>query len=516
MSLWGALERAAERFPERPFLTGSLGADQTRADLLNDARCLMTSLRKCGVSRGDRVVIMAPASAEVISLQWALAGIGVIQVPLNTSLHGPLLVNLLKEISPKLAASTGEYAETIAAALEQAGFDVPLLAISAPDGALPNCITWADAVASQPGRADPSPHHGPLVIIYTSGTTGPSKGVVLSNRWAIEYCRRANEALGITEDDTVYGFLPLFHIAGQYAQVDAAALMGARLALCPPFRSDRFWQDIERYGCTSTVLMSSMASVLRERRTPPGSLRKLHIVPLPPDFAEIGKRLNCRVTTNYGSTEASIAIANPTPVDSASCGFVAEGYEARIVDEWDEELPNGSIGELVLRTERPWTMMSEYWRRADATSRAWRNGWLHTGDLFTRREDGSFVFVDRAKDAIRRRGENISSAELEALICLNRHIREAAAVAMDLEEGDQEVCVYYVSEKVGGAFIEPEALMAELEAVVPRYMLPRYLKRVDDLPRTQTGKVRKADLRNAPASEFWDRRSSGMASAPGS
>jgi len=503
MSLWQALDASARKWPKDIFLTGPLGGDLTRGDLLAQARRVMSALRAWCVRPGERVAVMASASSEVVALQWALAGLGAIQVPVNTSLRGPLLADLLAETQPRLIVVDAGQHPKLAELPEDPSREVLILG---PSATAPGSVrTWEAALGFEPGEPTAMTEHDPLVILFTSGTTGRSKGVVLSHRWGVDYSRRASQAMGIEAGDRHYGFLPLFHIAGQYAHVVGAALAGASVALCAPFRAADFWAEVKAWHCTAAVLMSSMTTVIRQVYSAEGSsLRKLHLIPLPPDFAALGRTLNCHVSTNYGSTEASIPLMNRSPTDHRSSGMLCEGYEARIVDEWDEELPPGAAGELVLRTSRPWTVMSEYWGRPEATAASWRNGWLHTGDVFIRRADGQFEFVDRVKDAIRRKGENISTFELEMLACLHPDVEEAAAVGIDNDAQDQEVVLFYSCKN--GQPLAQVSLLEHLEAVAPRFMVPRFLGQVPALPRTESGKVQKAQLRNVSLAKLWDRR----------
>jgi crotonobetaine/carnitine-CoA ligase len=209
-------------------------------------------------------------------------------------------------------------------------------------------------------------------------------------------------------------------------------------------------------------------------------------------------------------TEINVPIVSePNPAVAGTCGRLREGVEARIVDEADREVPVGTVGELILRTESPWALNSGYFKDPEASLRAWRNGWFHTGDGFRRDADGNYFFVDRIKDAIRRRGENISSFEVEVEILAHPAVRECAVVAVPNEASEDDVLA--IVAPVPGESIVPEQLLAFLQPRLAHFMLPRYIRIMNDLPRTPTQKVEKHVLRSAGLTpDTWDREKAGI------
>jgi crotonobetaine/carnitine-CoA ligase len=202
-------------------------------------------------------------------------------------------------------------------------------------------------------------------------------------------------------------------------------------------------------------------------------------------------------------------ISEPNPVRRGTCGKPRPGVEVRLVDAQDCEVPTGQIGEMIVRADRPYAMNSGYNRMPEATARAWRNGWFHTGDAFRKDEAGYYYFVDRVKDAIRRRGENISSFEVEVEVCAHPDVREAAAVAVPSAMSEDEVMV--IVAPVFGHVIDPEALCQFLSERMPYFMVPRYVRVMDALPKTPSAKVQKAELRSQGiTADTWDRERAGM------
>jgi len=235
------------------------------------------------------------------------------------------------------------------------------------------------------------------------------------------------------------------------------------------------------------------------------------IIPLGEDAAAAAERFGFdEVVTLFNMSEVSAPLCSgPNPTLRGLAGRLREGMEARIVDENDCELPDGVVGEVVLRSDVPWTLSHGYHRNPEATARAWRNGWFHTGDAFRRDAEGNYFFVDRLKDAIRRRGENISSYEVEAAILADPAILEAAAVGVPSELGEEEVLVVVVAKP--GQEIDPVAMIHALAGRLPHFMVPRYVRTVEALPKTPTAKVQKQALRaEGLTGETWDREAAGV------
>jgi crotonobetaine/carnitine-CoA ligase len=278
----------------------------------------------------------------------------------------------------------------------------------------------------------------------------------------------------------------------------------------PRFDTARFWSDVREYRATTTILLGAMANFLHQQPAHPDDattpLRDALLLPLVGDVDGFRERFGLRVRTTFNMTETACCILSDGGdlADDTSCGRVRPGFQARVVDADDVEVGPGELGELVLRGDEPWTLMAGYWGKPEATVAAWRNQWLHTGDGFTRDADGNFYFVDRIKDAIRRRGENISSAELEEEVNAHPDVVESAAVAVPSEYGEDEIKLVVVPRP--GTRPTPEELVAFLSDRVARFMVPRYVEIVDELPKTPTQKVRKVELRAAGVGPgTWDR-----------
>jgi crotonobetaine/carnitine-CoA ligase len=234
------------------------------------------------------------------------------------------------------------------------------------------------------------------------------------------------------------------------------------------------------------------------------------MVPLTDGAPTFRERFGIDIYTIFNMTEiSSPIISEPNPVRTGTCGRPRPGVEVRLVDAHDREVEVGEVGEMIVRTDRPYAMLSGYNAAPEATAAAWRNGWFHTGDAFRQDGDGYFYFVDRVKDAIRRRGENISSFEVEVEVCAHPDVREAAVVAVASELGEDEVLA--VVAPVPGRAISEPALFDFLKDRLPYFMVPRYIRVLDELPKTPSNKVMKAELRaQGVAAGAWDRERAGL------
>jgi crotonobetaine/carnitine-CoA ligase len=352
-----------------------------------------------------------------------------------------------------------------------------------------------------------------MAMIYTSGTTGPSKGVLCS--YLHHYAYASHLLPGeIGRTDRFYLCTPLSHVAGTAALV-GMVIRGGGLVVVEGFSASRFWDDIRAFEVTTTFFISSMATSLSKQpasdRDADNPLRSAYMAPLLPDVREFETRFGVSIYTGFGMTEVPTATHSGfSPQDTRSCGRAVdpECYELRIVDDSDIEVPDGTVGELILRHRYPWVLNSGYKDMPAATAEAWRNGWFHTGDYMIRNEGGEYFIIDRKKDVIRRRGESISSVEVEKALTQYPTVIEAAVVGVRLPDAtDEEVMAVLV---VRDGF-EPAELITFLVPRLPDFMVPRFVDIVPELPKTPSLKVAKYALRvTGIRATTWDRVAAGI------
>ncbi len=489
------------------------GSTWTWREALDIVRRTAAGLRALGVRQGDFVNVWLPNSKDNIAVWFAINYLGAVYVPINLAYRGRILEHVIANARSRLIVLHADLVERLAGINTAELADAVILGGPATPVA---GLRTHDASALAPTDFAPveSPTINPwepMKVIYTSGTTGPSKGVVVS--YLQVYSAIENGFPYLSGEDRFLVNLPLFHVSGTGAVV-VSVLNGGSFALVDSFNTSAFWDVVRETGSTTVVLLGVMASFLVKQ--PPSErdrghgLRSVIMVPLSEDAREFNARFGCDVYTVFNMTEiASPLYAGPNPEPVSTCGKPRPGVECRLVDENDCEVAPGEIGELILRTDRPWAMNSGYLNNPEATARAWRNGWFHTGDAFRIDESGSYFFVDRMKDAIRRRGENISSFEVENEVCAHAAVREAAAVAVPSDVGEDEVLV--VVAPAPGATVDPADLVRFLAERMPYFMVPRYIRVLDDLPKTPTQKVQKHLLRDAGVTDdVFDREAAGI------
>jgi crotonobetaine/carnitine-CoA ligase len=377
-----------------------------------------------------------------------------------------------------------------------------------------------EAVAGHPASPPPPAGEGvepvPVApgdiaaILYTSGTTGPSKGVRCPHAQLYWWGVLVSESLGIGEGDVLYTCLPLFHTNALTAFVQAL-VSGATFVLGERFSASRFWTRVRDADADVTYLLGAMVSILLAR-APETCDREHHVrVALAPAtparaFDRFRERFGVQLVEGYGSTETNNAIAaeHPGAGRGGYMGTVRSGFSARVVNEQDQPVPDGTAGELVLRHDEPFAFADGYWAMPEQTVVAWRNLWFHTGDRVVRDPDGWYRFLDRTKDAIRRRGENISSWEVEQVLLEHPAVQSAAAFPVPSELGEDEVMVAIVLEP--GAALTAAELIEHCRPRLAYFALPRYVELVEELPLTENGKVRKQVLRaRGVTAATWDR-----------
>ena len=507
------LERHAATQPDKVFARFQDGSEWTYAQTLANVQRTAAGLQALGVRQGENVHTWLPNGPDALRVWFALNHLGAVYVPLNVSYRGRILEHAIRLSGARLIVAHPVLAARLAEIDCPALTDLVVLGdadVHAP------ALRVHPASALDPASFELAPLERPIMpwdpqsIIYTSGTTGPSKGVVSS--YVHVYSGASSWPFGSADDRRLVN-LPLFHMGGTGA-VYASLMQGASVAIVDSFQTDTFWEVVDSNGVTNVVLLGGMATLLVKRPPSPSdrqhALRTVVLVPLLEDAPAFAERFNVDVYTTFNMTETSLPIIsglNPTPM--GTCGRPRAGVEARIVDENDCEVTQGEIGELIVRTDRPWAMNSGYYGNPEATARAWRNGWFHTGDAFRQDADGNFYFVDRMKDAIRRRGENISSFEVEAEVGSHPSVQECAAVAVPSELGEDEVLVAIVPQP--GCEIDPRALIEYLIPRMAHFMVPRYLRVITELPKTPTQKVQKHLLRSAGVTaDTWDREKAGI------
>lgn len=509
------LEKWVAVQPDKVFVKLSRSEEVTYREMFDLAVLTAAGLYRLGVRQGDTVVVWMPNGIDCLRVWFGINWLGATYVPINTAYKGGLLEHVLKNAGAETivahAGLAGLLKEVNTGSLRQ----VVVFGGEAP--AIEELAVYGADVLSRTAD-DPPP---PVVsispwdvqsIIYTSGTTGPSKGVMSS--YAHLHAMSGKESFYmLSADDRYMCNLPLFHVGGTIPVMGMLS-RGGSISMVASFSTEEFWPKIRETETTIVLLLGAMTNFISKR--PPSAedrnhpLTKVIIVPLSEDAPAFAKRFGVDVYTLYNMTEISTPLVSGlNPEQVGSCGRPRTGVEVRLVDSNECEVPIGNVGELIVRTDAPWALNSGYYKNPEATAVAWRNGWFHTGDGFRMDASGTYFFVDRMKDAIRRRGENISSFEVEAEIAAHALVNEVAVIPVPSEYAEEEVMC--IVAPVPGAIIDPNELLEFLIPRLPHFMVPRYVRIVEALPKTPTQKVQKHLLRSDGVTEdTWDREKSGM------
>jgi crotonobetaine/carnitine-CoA ligase len=472
-------------------------------------------LARLGVKQGDHVLAWQPTTPEMLATYYAINYLGAVFVPINTAYRGHLLEHVIENSDARLAVVHSSLVDRLAgislSRLEHLVVTGPASTASAPLPAT-RFEELAGTEAELPQLLRPIEPWDTQSVIYTSGTTGPSKGVMSS--YLHMYTNPGPEAWPfLTGEDRFLVNNPMFHIGGMGLPF-AMLARGGSIVLPERFSTDHFWPVVREHGVTAIFLLGVMATFLS--KAAPSAEDRAHkvrtcfIVPLIEGAHEFTRRFGVNVYTIFNMTEISSPIVSaPNPTVRGTCGKIRPGVEVRLVDENDCEVPIGTTGEMMLRTDRPWAMSHGYLKEPQATARAWRNGWFHTGDAFKKDAEGNYFFVDRMKDSIRRRGENISSFEVEAEILAHPDVRECAALGVPSNVGEDDVMI--VVAPAPGRTVDPVALTHFLTARLAYFMIPRYVRMLSELPKTPSSKVLKAQLRaEGITADTWDREQAGI------
>ncbi len=514
------LRERARELADKPFL--SFAADDAsvtyaQADELSDR--LAAGFASMGVGRGDRVMVMMGNRLEFVLTWFALNKLGAFHAPVNTDYRGDFLEHLVNTAQARVMVLESRFVETVVACQQNMRTLQELVIV----GDQPADVGRFD---SRPFSSVPSAEEPPAVeinpadtyaVLFTSGTTGRSKGALMPYAHGHLLNERNAELLDLDSDGVYISELPLFHI-NAHMTVYGCLIYSAQARMEQRFSASRWLDRIRASGATHSSMLGVMVDfVLRQPPTDHDqdhSLRSVWMVPCLPDLSRrFRDRFGIeRIVTSYGTSECGMVARRVVDrSENVSSGPVGEEfYEVQIVDDADEPLPQGEVGEVVVRTKLPWTITHGYFGMPERTVEAFRNLWFHTGDAGRFDEEGNLCFVDRLADRLRRRGENIASADVEHVLGAHPIVAEAAVVAVtaDEEGGEDEIKACLVL--VEGETLDPESFWAWCEERLPYFAVPRYLEVYSALPKTPTEKVMKQELRQQQAdAEVADRGPTG-------
>ncbi len=519
------LEHQARVRPDRPCLQWTdAGQVHSFAQVNAAANRIARGFQKMGVKKGDYVVIFMPNALEYVLAWYALAKLGAIEVTVGESYKGEILRHQVGLSRPRIIITTPALSERLAFIEDQIGHAEHVILVGEGEPAAFQRITTSRFEAlyedDDSNLGIPVGPRDTAAVLFTSGTTGLSKGVLMSHSQFHFFAEEDANLTRLTDQDTYSTSFPLFHGNAQFLTVYPSLIAGAHCVLYERFSASDFIGRLYRSGSTVCNLLGATMSFILAQ--PPSDLDKAHKVsriyaaPLAPDLgARFVERFgDITFVDGFGQTEISNVFQTPwqAPRPAGASGvLVDQFFEIRLVDpETDEEVPEGEIGELVVRNKIPYIMCNGYLGMPDKTAETWRNLWFHTGDALRRDAQGWYYFVDRVKDALRRRGENISSFEVESVVRSHPAVAECAVVAAkaDEEGGEDEVKAFIVP--VEGETVQFEEVIAWCDPRMPGFMVPRYLELIEILPQTPSQKVQKKELREmGNSAKTWDRVKAG-------
>lgn len=495
------LERQAVRARDRPFLALTGGSRLTFGEFNERVNSVAHGLAP-RVRPGDRIACMLPNSLEFLLVSYALKKLGAVEVAVNTHFRGPGLARMLNVSGAAVLVVDDAHVEAVAEVEDGlSSLATAIVVGEPPEAELRAVVPFADVVSERtddPALAPPARDTDLMSVLFTSGTTGPAKGCMLSHRYAVRLATGLIDALDATRDDCFYSPFPLYHVDAAYLTVVPALVLGGRAAIGRRFSASGFWDETREVGATIFDFMGATLTMLWKQEPRPDDadnpVRVAWGVPMPSFREDFERRFDVRLVHCYGLTDGGMvayeSLHRREP--PGSCGKPREPFLVQVVDEHDDPVPAGEVGEIVIRPTEPDVVMKGYYGMPAETLEVLRNLWLHTGDLGRQDEEGHLYFVARKKDAIRRRGENISAWEIEDVV--NRHpaVAESAAVGIPSELTEEEVKVFVVTSP--GARLDLDELRAFCRERMASFMVPEHVEVVAEIPKTPTGKVEKYKL----------------------
>ena len=520
------LEHQARHRANRPFLSWTdAGTALTYAEVNARVNQLAHGMAAFGIRRREHVGILLPNCLEFLFAWFALNKLGAVEVAISDAYKGSFLAHPLQLSQSRTLITTATLAQRLVEIEDQIPIETILL-VTEP-GADPALAPpafrrirlqrfgdlYADNTENPPDITSPQ---DPAAVLLTSGTTGPSKGVVMPHSQFYFFAEEDVQLMRLKEDDVYMTGFPLFHGNAQFLTVYPSMIAGAHCVLYPRFSASDWAGRARRSGATVTNLLgATLAFICAQPPSPDDRAHKIRCIyaaPLSTDLAgPFSERFGVQeFVDGFGQTEISNVFMTPPGAPrppGASGVLVDQWFEIRLADpETGEPVPEGQAGELLVRHKHPGIISTEYLGMPDKTIESRRDLWFHTGDALRRDAQGWYYFVDRVKDALRRRGENISSFEVEAVLRSHASVADCAVigVAADEKAGEDEVMAFLVPRD--GQALDYAAISAWCDARMPAFMIPRYFDTLAELPRTPTEKVRKKELRERGVGPgTWDR-----------
>jgi crotonobetaine/carnitine-CoA ligase len=519
------LRRRAENDPAGILIQEVTGRSITHAAFHDLALGVADALSNLDVARGDCVVTVNDSSIEAYASWIGICWLGALEVPVNPEFRGQSLIYGISDCKAKVLITSNAHLEKLLSVIDQLPYIEYVITTdeTAPEG--DNRVQTLSSIGRAASRGNyPAPElTDPYAVIYTSGTTGPSKGVVVP--WGgLQYAALDRMFVGDSpeqhRDAALYSPWPIFHSSSRTGLAFAAE-WGGRLVIRARLSATQFWDDIRRFACTHAHLIGFAGFLHVQPERPDdadNSLRRVLMNPVLAEYRAFEKRFGVVVSTGWGMTEIGFPMATADLSNAKTCGTLSPLYEARIVDETGSDVADGQVGQLIVRPKRPWLLLKAYLGKPEATAKAWRDGWFYTGDALRRDNGGHYYFVDRVADYMRVRGNNVSSVEVEIEVRSHPDVADVAAVGVPASIGSggrssppirvatTEDEIKLVVIRRPGSSLTESGLLHYLIPRLPRFMTPRFIEFVDELPRTPTGKIQKRLLRaEVVSANTWDR-----------
>ncbi len=483
------------------------------------ANQMACGMQQLGIAANDKVAIMMSNRPEFLFSWFGLSKLGAVEVPVNTAHRGELLSYMLDKADCVALIIETDFVEQLRAVLPSLKKLKHIIVLASENEALSGSpgdseISYRALSDNNGGYQAADVHYSdPVAIMFTSGTTGPSKGAVVPQNYQLALAEIIIGMAEYTEQDCLYNALPLFHGNAQTLSTMPALMSGARMVLAKRFSASGFWSDVRRHRCTEFNYIGSILPILLKADPQPddadnplrlmvgaGANRET--------FESFERRFNVKLVESYGMSEIGAPLSNSlNDRVPGSCGKLNSGYQIKLVNDEGKEVGPNTPGELLIRPLLPYAMMLEYYQMPEKTIEAWQDLWFHTGDYLQYDANGDYYFVDRKKDALRRRGENISSFEVEQGVNSHPAVFQSAAVAVKSELGEDEVmvCVTLKPDQK----LSAQELIEHCSECMAYFMVPRFIRFMNTLPKTPTERVQKYLLREQGVTDdTYDRESS--------